>query len=134
MASPSLELYSATITRLKADAGVAAIVGARVYEDVRPSPVYPYLNFANFDVAQDDVTCQTGYDIHMDIDGWTEGSSRVSAWQLQHAVVKCLHNWTPTLTTNDCVTFQHTRARDFKDLNDAVTHSVMTFRIAVTEK
>lgn len=134
MASPSLELYSTTITRLKADAGVAALVAGRVYDDVRPTPVYPYLNFANFDVAQDDVTCQTGYDIHIDIDGWTNTSGNVQAWQLSHATVKALHNWTPALTTNDCITFQHTRTRVFKDLDDAVTHCVMTFRVAVTEK
>lgn len=134
MASPSLELYSATIQRLKADGAVAALVGARIYDEIRPNPVYPYLNFANFDVHQDDVTCQTGYDIYIDIDGWTNTSGNVQAWQLAHAVVKALHDWTPTLATNDCITYEHTQTRIFKDLDDAVTHCVMTFRVAVTEK
>lgn len=62
MADHSLELRRGIITALKADSGVAALVGARVYEEPPAKVTFPFIRY--------------GFPIVTDFrpDGWTGGN------------------------------------------------------------
>lgn len=48
---PSLALQKAVIAALKADAGVSALVGARVYDEPPQNVTFPYVRYGTDDLA-----------------------------------------------------------------------------------
>lgn len=139
MASPSLELQGAIVTRLKADAALAALIGVRVYDHVPRGAAgavtadFPFVGIADDDVLQDDATCVTGYEITMNLDVWSRKPGFVEAKQIAHTVVKSLHNWDVPLATNLCITLQHRQTRTFRDPDGLTTHGVIELVARVTE-
>jgi len=139
MASPSLELQGAIVTRLKADVALTALIAKRVYDHVprgsngAVTADFPFVGIADDDVLQDDATCQTGYEITMNLDVWSRKPGFVEAKQIVHAVVKSLHNWGAELATNRLITLQHRQTRMFRDPDGLTSHGVVEFVARVTE-
>jgi hypothetical protein len=138
MASPSLELQGAIVARLKADSVLTALVGARIYDHVprgsggAVTATFPFVNFADDDVLQDDATCVTGYEITLTIEVWSRGVGFPEAKQIAHAVVVSLHNWDAPLSTNRCITLQHRQTRMFRDPDGLTSHGVIELVANVT--
>lgn len=139
MASPSWELQVAIVTRLKADATLTALIGVRVYDHVprgadgAVTADFPFVGIAGSDELQDDATCQTGYEITMNLDVWSRKPGFVEAKQIAHAVVKSLHNWDAPLPTNRVITLQHRQTRMFRDPDGLTSHGVVELVAVVTE-
>lgn len=139
MASPSLELQVAIVTRLKADAAVSAIVGTRIYDHV-PRGVggavtadFPFIGIADSHELQDDATCVTGYEVALSLDIWSRKPGYVETRQIAHAVVKSTHNWNASLPTNRLVTLEHRQTRMFRDPDGLTSHGVVDLVALVTE-
>lgn len=133
MTSPSLELQGAIVARLKADTALAALIGARVYDDVPDNAPFPYVNFARDDVLQDDATCVTGYEVNFGVDVWSRGVGFVEAKKIAHAVAKSMHNWDAPLPTHTVITLQHRQTRVFRDADGLTSHGVVEFVALITE-
>lgn len=139
MASPSLELQGAIVTRLKADVAVAALVGARVYDNVPRTTAgvisadYPFIAIADSYELRDDVLCQRGVEITFNLDVWSRRPGFVEARQLAHAAVQSLHNWDASLATNRLITLQHRQTRMLRDPDGLTSHGVVEMVANVTE-
>lgn len=139
MASPSLELQGAVVTRLKGDATLAALIGPRVYDHVprgsggAVTADFPFVGIADSDDLQADATCVTGYEITMNLDVWSRKPGFVEAKQIAHAVVKSLHDWDAPLPTNTVITLQHRQTRMFRDPDGLTSHGVVELVALVTE-
>jgi hypothetical protein len=139
MASPSLELQGAIVTRLKADATLSALIGARVFDHVprgsggAVTADFPFVGIADSDDLQDDATCVTGYQITMNIDVWSRKTGSVEAKQIAHAVVKSLHNWDAPLPTNQVISLRHRQTRVFRDPDGLTSHGGVELIALVTE-
>ena len=57
MADPDLEFQGAIVTAFKADAGVTALVGQRVYDSFPPDVIFPYISIGPSDELQIDAEC-----------------------------------------------------------------------------
>lgn len=127
MASPELELQGAIVARLKADAGVTALVGQRIYDPVPPGATFPYVSFGPRDSLSDDADCITAFEITMQIDAWSRDPGFKQALQIADAVRNALHDHEFNLTVNAAVLFEHRTSRTFRDPDGLTSHSAITF-------
>ena len=87
----SLPLQKAIVDALKADAAVAALVGARVYDVPPPAPEKPYISLGPFDALTEVAAEYEGSETTMQIDGWAAGQGSVEIKQLGRAIRAALH-------------------------------------------
>ena len=98
MSDPSLELQSAIVTKLKADSGVMAIVGARVYDEVPAGATFPYISLGDSQVLPDKAECIDGTEVYFTVDGWTRDKTFPMVKQLSKAIVAALDDQPLTVT------------------------------------
>lgn len=127
MASPELELQGAIVARLKADAGVIALISTRVYDPVPKEPVFPYLSFGPKSTTQEDADCITGFEISLQLDAWSRMPGAVEVQKIADAVRVALHDYDFTLPSNAAVYFQHRDSRIFRDPDGLTTQAAMSF-------
>lgn len=134
MTSPTLELQGEIVTALKANPGVAALVGARVY-DIVPSEedrvsktgaAFPYISLGPTDEVSDDTDCTDGFEITLQIDCWSRKQGFPEARQIADAVRQALKPEL-TLTDNALVYLQHITTRTFRDPDGLTSHAALTF-------
>jgi Protein of unknown function (DUF3168) len=89
-ADPSLQLQKAIVARLKADAGVNAIVAGRIYDAVPGGAAKPYVSFGPFQLLPEHGDCLDGGEAIVTLDGWAVGPDTVQVKQLGTAVAKAL--------------------------------------------
>lgn len=85
---PALALQKALVTALRADPGVSALVGARVYDEPPQDVMFPYLRVGNIDLRplRMSGTC-TDEDILFSVEAHSRPvSGRVEASRIAHAV------------------------------------------------
>jgi len=96
---PALALQAALVAALKADAGVSALVGARVYDEPPQNVVFPYIRIGSVDLRPLRMSCQTDEDFVFSIEGHSRPvAGRVEASRLAHAVRVALDGATLTVT------------------------------------
>lgn len=96
---PALALQAALVTALRADAGVAALVSARVYDEPPQNVVFPYLRVGQLDVEPLRLSgACTDEDILFSIEAHSRPvAGRVEAARMAHAVRVALDGTTPAL-------------------------------------
>ena len=128
---PDLELQGAIVQLLKADAGVAALVADRVYDNVPKAPVFPYITFGSVDTGTDDAECITGFEIFVQLDVWLREIGFPECKRINNAVRKALHDADITLSTNALVFLEHRRTQTLRDPDGLTSHGAMTFEASV---
>lgn len=134
MTEPSLELQGAIIARLKADADVAALVGARIYDRVPPSAAHPYIAWQSDQIIDDSTDCHDDVEVFTTLDIWARQTdsnptaARVQAKRIAHAVRQSLNGADITLTDNAMVLIEHRTTRVLTDPDGITTHAVIDFR------
>lgn len=128
---PTYELTAAIITRLKADAGVASFVAARVYD--RPpdgAATSPYTSMGPSDATTDDAECIDGMEITMQIDCWSWGSGEAfgsaQVRKLAGAIRACLHDAEFILANNALVTIRHRITRYQRESDGATNRAIIS--------
>lgn len=106
---PVLELQGAIITRLRADADVAAIVGSRVYDIPPAKAPLPLISIGPTGYQSHDITCMTSGTVTLQIDAWSEQRNLSEIRQLADAIRSALRDWHPALAVNALVTLDHWR-------------------------
>lgn len=90
--SASAALQIAVVDALKADAGVAAFLGDRIYDNAPVTEYFPYLTLGPSQEIDDSAECVDGAECFQQIDVWTmEGGSQLTAKQICGAVKRALH-------------------------------------------
>src|SRR5262245_43545893 len=131
MSDPSLELQSAIITKLKADAGVQAVVGQRVYFLVPPEPTMPYISLGTNQVLPDKADCIDGTEVYWQIDGWTQSQTAPVEKQISKAVVAALDDQPLTISNYAAIVVEIDRI-DYLDDPDGITrHVALSFHFLI---
>lgn len=128
MADPTLALQAALVAALKADAGVSALVGARVYDRAPEAVAFPYLSLGPERTEPFDAQGTEGREIVWQVDVWSEAAGRVEARQIMAAVAARLHEGALTVTGFAFVMGILLSQRTLAEPDGARTHGVMTFR------
>jgi len=133
MASAELELQGALVTRLKADAPLAALISGRVY-DQPPSPVtFPYVTIGEAQTLRDDATCVSGGRVYLTLHAWSTAVGFPEVRRVADAVVESLHLAPISLATNHLISLSHRQTRVFRDSDGITSHAVIDF-VAYVEK
>lgn len=131
--SPSLELQGGIVSRLKSVSEVTSIIGTRVYDPVPGTTVFPYVSFGPRDEVTDDADCITGFEITMQLDGWSRAGGFPEISRLADAVRDALHGYEFNITANALVLFEHRITRIFRDPDGITNHAAMTFTALVEQ-
>lgn len=138
MTSPSFELQSALITRLRADAAVTSFVGQKVYDlapadpSAGPTVEAPYISMGPSDETSDDAECIDGFEITFQIDVWSRERGYHEARKIADAVRASL-GADLTLSANALVTMEHRTTRYMRDPDGITSHAAMTFTAIVEQ-
>lgn len=138
----SLDLLRAMMARLKADAAVAAFVGARIFDrppdrpgDRRPDSDYPYLSLGPSTSIPDDFDCRYGEELGIQFDVWTSGAGEAfgsaQCRKISDAVKRSLHDAEIDLTDNALVSLQWQTTLILDDPDPALNHGVVRFAATV---
>lgn len=126
MTDPLLELQGAVVARLKTDAGVAAFVGGRVFDDVPLGAERPYIAIGPSEAADDSAECIGADEFALQIDCWSEAPGFVEVRRLGAAVRKAMIGEF-ALTENALVSLDHRITRVFRDRGGTMSQAAITF-------
>ncbi|MDX0318917.1 DUF3168 domain-containing protein [Sinorhizobium meliloti] len=136
MASPELELQGAIVARLKADAGLMALVNG-VYDQppdtAFATPKESYVTIGEAQFLRDDATCVDGGEVYLTLHAWSRKVGYPVAKQIADAVAVSLHLAPLTLATNRLISIMHRQTRVFRDTDGLTSHAVIDF-VANVEK
>lgn len=113
---PVLELQGQIIDRLRADAGVQALVAQRSY-DIPPlnqsgqvaQSLFPYISLGPCSYTAQDAECIYGGELTIQIDGWSIYQGNTEARRIGDAIRRALRDHEFLLDQNALVTFDHLR-------------------------
>jgi hypothetical protein len=131
MIDPSLLVSAAILARLKADAGVVAVVAQRVFDVVPPEADRPYVSLGQPQVIpiRTGYGCDPGAEIAVAVHGWTIGPESVVSRQLGAAIVAALDEHELVMTGHRTVLCELQQNQYLEDPDGITKHSVATFRI-----
>lgn len=133
MTSPSLELQGAIVARLKAYPTLTALVGLRVYDQVPPVPMFPYVSFGPEQVVSDDPDCITGFEVSVQIDAWSRAVGLPEVKRVAEEIRKALHDYELSLTDNALLSIRHRQTRNLRDPDGLTNHAAIEF-VALIEQ
>ncbi|QKC99179.1 DUF3168 domain-containing protein [Mesorhizobium sp. NZP2298] len=90
MADPVLDLQGAIIARLRADATVISLVGAKVYDVPPAAAVEPYVSMGPSSYQPDYTDCITGGEVIIQIDAWSIAASQDEVRKIADAVRRAM--------------------------------------------
>ncbi|MEX5600704.1 DUF3168 domain-containing protein [Pseudophaeobacter sp. C1-32P7] len=132
--SASVELQTAIYNALLADAGVAALVGDRVYDGAPSNREYPCITFGPMDSVPDDMECITASSETVQLDIWSREQGRLRPCkEICSAVKKALHDADLGLTVNALVQIRTEGMRVFLDADGRTAHGVVTVMAELEE-
>ncbi len=82
---------AAVVTALRGDAGLAALVGVRVYDDVPDAALFPYISLGPEDWQPFEAACLDGAEGNMQIDVWSRSVGRVECKAIVERVAHILN-------------------------------------------
>ena len=135
MTDPTYELMAATITRLKADAAIAAYCAARVYDRLPDGSATgsPYITVSVTDGVTVDADCIDGMELSMQIDvyswGGGEAFSSVEARKISGLVRASMHEADFSLTDNALAICRHRITRYQRE--DIINRAIITITALV---
>lgn len=131
MSDPSLELQTAIVTKLKADGGMNAVVGTRIYDNVPPTATFPYVSLGDSQVLPDKADCIDGTEIFFSIDGWSRDKRYPECKQISKAIVACLDDQQLTVNGYDAVVFELDSVNYLRDPDGITRHVALSFRALI---
>jgi len=140
MSAPMYELVGVATARLRAFAGLTALVpAANIFYRPPASYVPPYVTVDDTTSVRDDMQCIDGVNITLNVHVWTDDShplpfgggalqdARAIGWQ----VIQALHHYDLVLPNNRLVTLNNTGERVFYDADGTTGHSVCSFEAII---
>lgn len=131
MSDPSLELQAALVGKLKADPGVQAVVGQRVYDEVPANPTFPYISLGDNQVLPDKADCIDGTEINWQLDGWARDHTFPVPKQISKAVIACLDDQELTVSGYAAIIVELERIDYLHDPDGITRHVAINFRFLI---
>lgn len=123
---PSLPLQAAIVAALKASGSPA---GARVYDAVPSSVVFPYISLGNVQLVAEQVECLQGAEVYITVDAWSRAVGKTELKTIGHAIIAALDDAdlvATGLTVNSCLLND---VNYIDDPDGLTSHGIFTFHI-----
>jgi hypothetical protein len=124
-----LLLQKAIVDRLKSSPAIVELVGDRVFDDVPPAALKPYISLGPRRVLVEAAAEYEGSDSRLQIDGWSEAVGMVEAQKIGCAVRDALHNAPLDLGDGQrLISIDFQRANYLRTQDGQTKHAVLLFR------
>lgn len=125
--SASRALQKALIARLKADAGVAAFVGARIYDQAPADAAFPFISLGPSSVVPADAECIRAREETIQFDIWSRDNGLLHPCRaISDAVYDALHQTTLALDSPYAnLEVNITLMQTFLDADGLTAHGVL---------
>ncbi len=117
--------------KLKADGGVITLVSNRVYDNVPPTPTFPYISLGDSQVLPDKADCIDGTEIFFNIDGWSRNITTPEVKRISKAIVAALDDQALTVSGYTAVIFELSTVNYLRDPDGITRHVAITFRALI---
>lgn len=131
MPSSSLSLQKAIVAKLRADGGVAAIVGTKVY-DTPEANTFPRITLGEDQILFTRAECYLGEDVNLTVHAWSREPGFPQIKRLAGAIQAALHDATLTLDGYRLVDLSVDDVRFMRESDGLTSHAVLSFT-ALTE-
>lgn len=129
MADRTLEAHKALVATLRADVGVGALCGDRIYDRPPQDVIFPYVQIGDFATSEFDGVNLLGMDASVQIHAWSRKIGRVECRRILAAIYGALHNADLSLSGGALVLCRWESARDLMDSDGVTAHGIATYRI-----
>lgn len=124
--SPSLELQQAIVPDLKAQSGIAALVGNRIYDNAPEGCAFPYVSWGRETSQNDDAQCIIGSEIAVQLDVWSRTPSSAECRRIVDAIKRRMEVAEYTLAVNAVAGAGYVERTDvFRDTDGRTWHGVI---------
>jgi hypothetical protein len=124
---PALALQDAIVTALKADPGLTALVGGRVYDRVPTNATMPYISLGMIQTMPLHATCLEGGEAFITLDGWANtATSGPEAKQIGAAICAALDDAELVLNGQHLVELTVDGTQYLRDPDGITSHAVVT--------
>ncbi len=130
----STELQKLVFETLTGDAGIAALVGARVYDRALPNAAFPFISFGptSFLLVQDD--CLAGRTETMQIDIWSESKGgKLQCKEIVDRVVNVLNGLEAELVSVTVADLRVVLSQVMDDPDGITSHGVVQIEALIDE-
>lgn len=125
--SPSLELQEVIVAALKANVGVAGLLGNRIYDNVPEKPEFPFLSWGPESSSNADATCMRGSEVAVQLDVWSRKPGSAECRKVCDLVKRHIEERRYALTTNAvCPEATVEAVRVFRDADGRTWHGVIS--------
>lgn len=133
MTASALALQQSIVGTLAADAGLlAALGGARIYDDTPQPASFPYVTIGRTTVRAADADLQPADEHLLTLHVWSRVQGRREALAIIDELRRCLHDKPLTLTGHRLVNLRHEFSEVRRDRDGETIHGLIRFR-ALTE-
>lgn len=127
-------VIEAAIAKLKATAGVTALVSTRIHKALPLSPTFPCLSVRGVDMLPWDTKGNHGAETTLQVDTWTRNDRDYDdAHSVMAAVKSALHETALTVSGESHVFTRLRMAEVMADPDGATTHGVQRFQVITHE-
>lgn len=127
-------LQKFVVATLKADAGVAALVGARIYDRPPAGAVMPYVSIGPSDEVPFNAECIAMIDATLQIDVFSASQGGgAEARKINSAIKAALHEIDGDLEAGALLEINVRQTRAFDDLDPGVTHGIVSIEALLEE-
>lgn len=130
--SPERAFLSAVRDAALADADVQTVLGARIYDDHPPDPVFPYMTIGRIESRSADSALTQALEHSATLHVWSRNGGRAEALDAVHALRAALHDQDIAITGRNLVLLLATFVDVFRAGDGRTTHGVLRLR-AITQ-
>ena len=129
MSDPAAALQTAIIAALRADAAVAALVGARIFDRVPPPEAapYPYIVLADVQILDDGTDCRDQAESFTDLHCYSDKVGAMEVKRIAAAVRDVLHEQTLDLDGHAMIDMRVRQTR-YPRGDGVLSHAVLELR------
>ena len=132
MTHPALALQKAVFAALAGDAGVAALVGDRIYDAPPRHAAFPYVRLGEARMSDWSTGTEAGGEHRLTLHVWSRERGKAECWAVIEAIDAVLNDAALGLDGASLVNLRTETAEARRDGDGITWHGVMRFR-AVTE-
>ena len=132
MTAPAAELQRAVFDALAANAALAALVGARIYDHVPANAAYPYVSFGRTSIYDWSTGTESGSEQLFTLHIWSKAKGKKETLEIMEHARALLEDARLDLNQHSLVNMRLEFAEARHDEDLALYHGLLRFR-AVTE-
>ena len=125
---PALPLQAALVASLRGDSAVAALVDARVFDEVPQQAAFPYIALGDLQGLVFRADQYRGTDATWTLHAWSRAQGSVEVKQILAAMREALDGTALTVTGFRLVSLLVDESRSFLDQDGKTHHGVLTIR------